>query len=154
MKCPFCSCLEDKVLESRQSREGDSIRRRRECEHCHRRFTTYERVEPVPLMVVKRDGRREPFDRDKILRGLVKACQKLPISPGQLEAIADEVEGLLVQHPDREIPTAEVGELIMDRLYEIDEVAYVRFASVYRSFKDVRHFLIEIQKILDARDRD
>ena len=154
MKCPFCSCQEDKVLESRQSREGDSIRRRRECEHCHRRFTTYERVEPIPLMVVKQDGRREPFDRDKILRGLVKACQKLPVSPAQLDAIADEVESLLAQHPDREIPTAEVGELIMERLYELDEVAYVRFASVYRRFKDVRHFLTEIQKILDARERD
>jgi len=153
MKCPFCSNLGDRVLDSRLSSGGETIRRRRLCEACSRRFTTYERVETVPVMVIKRDGRREPFDRDKILRGLIKACEKRPISPAQLEAIADEVELMLAQVPEREISTANIGELIMEKLYALDGVAYVRFASVYRQFTDIRHFLTEIQRLLDERER-
>jgi len=139
------------VLDSRLNRDGTRIRRRRECESCGRRFTTYERVEPVPFMVIKQDGRREPFDRDKILKGLLKACQKRPISPQKLEELADSVETVLADQPDREISTAQIGEMLMNRLYALDEVAYVRFASVYRRFENAREFLAEVMKVIDAR---
>ena len=153
MKCPFCAHLEDKVVDSRAAKDGGAIRRRRECLQCHRRFTTYERIEEIHFMVVKKDGRREPFDRHKILTGLVKATQKRPVSPAQLEAIVDEIEAKLAESPEREISTTEVGEVVMKRLYEIDEVAYVRFASVYRQFKDVSQFVEEVRGLLNTPKR-
>jgi transcriptional repressor NrdR len=153
MKCPFCGQVEEKVVDSREGRDGEVIRRRRECLHCRRRFTTYERIEEVQLMVVKKDGRREPFDRNKILSGLLKATQKRPVSVAELEKIADEVEARLMEKPDREISSTEIGELIMRRLYELDEVAYVRFASVYRQFKDVHEFVEEVKSLLGTNPR-
>src|SRR6187397_489624 len=134
MKCPFCGYLEDKVVDSRESREGDVIRRRRECMKCERRFTSYERIDEIPFMVVKKDGRREPFDRGKILSGLFRASEKRPISANQLEAIADEAEKNVQDSRDREMATTEIGKIIMRRLKAIDKVAYVRFASVYLEF--------------------
>lgn len=153
MKCPFCGHLGERVVDSREGKEGEVVRRRRECLSCHRRFTTYERIEEIHFMVVKKDGRREPFDRHKILTGLVKATQKRPVSPAQLEAIVDEIEAKLAESPEREISTTEVGEVVMKRLYEIDEVAYVRFASVYRQFKDVSQFVEEVRGLLNAPKR-
>lgn len=150
MRCPFCGGLEEKVVDSREGREGVIIRRRRECLQCGRRFTTYERIEELQLMVVKKDGRREPFDRNKILSGLLKATQKRPVSVAQLEKMTDEVEARLLEKPEREITTQEIGALIMDRLHETDEVAYVRFASVYRQFKDVHEFVKEIKGLRNA----
>ncbi|MFQ5839533.1 MAG: transcriptional regulator NrdR [Candidatus Methylomirabilales bacterium] len=150
MRCPFCGGLEEKVVDSREGREGVIIRRRRECLQCGRRFTTYERIEEIQLMVVKKDGRREPFDRNKILSGLLKATQKRPVSVAQLEKMTDEVEARLLEKPEREITTQEIGALIMDRLHETDEVAYVRFASVYRQFKDVHEFVKEIKGLRNA----
>src|SRR5450432_3772669 len=140
MKCPFCSHLHDKVVDSRESKEGDAIRRRRECLECEKRFTTYERIDEIPYMVVKKDGRRQKFDRQKILGGLLHACQKRPVSGAALERIVDETEAYVVDSPERERTTSEIGELIMTRLKDIDTVAYIRFASVYRDFKDVREF--------------
>jgi len=143
--------MEDKVIDSRENREGNSIRRRRECLSCGRRFTTYERIGDVPLIVVKKDGRREAFDRKKMLNGLNSACEKRPIPQSQLESIADEIESYILEHSDREISTREVGEIIMGRLQSLDKVAYVRFASVYREFKDISEFLEEINELYDSK---
>jgi transcriptional repressor NrdR len=140
MKCPYCSYVQDRVVDSRESKEADSIRRRRECEKCGRRFTTYERIDEIPHMVVKKDGRREPFDRQKVLTGLLRACQKRPISAGELEKIVNDVERFVIDSPERERSTVDVGELIMKNLIAMDPVAYIRFASVYRDFKDAGEF--------------
>ena len=148
MKCPFCGHPEDKVVDSREGKEHLAIRRRRECLGCKRRFTTYERVDEIPYMVVKKDGRREKFDRQKILAGLLRACEKRPVSMNQLQSIVDEVELLVVDAPEREVPSREIGELLMRRLREMDKVAYVRFASVYLDFKDVREFMDELKELL------
>ncbi len=148
MNCPFCGYKEDKVIDSRESREGDVIRRRRECLQCGRRFTTYERIDEVPYMVVKKDGRREKFDRQKVLTGLLKACEKRPISMATLAGLVDEVEGLLADKPDREITTSEIGEHLTQRLLSLDKIAYVRFASVYRDFQDVEAFLSELKDLM------
>lgn len=148
MKCPFCGHDEDKVIDSRASEEGRSIRRRRECLNCQRRFTTYENIEETALTVIKKDGRREPFDRKKILTGVTKACEKRPISTEQLEALADKIEYTLQSKFEKEVPSKEVGELLMELLYKLDEVAYVRFASVYRQFKDINQFMKELRDLL------
>ncbi|MCI0371688.1 MAG: transcriptional regulator NrdR [candidate division NC10 bacterium] len=153
MRCPFCNSNAEKVVDSREGRDGEVIRRRRQCLRCHRRFTTYERIEGIQFMVVKKDGRREPFDRHKILSGLLKATQKRPISVNQLEAVVDDVEALLTEKPDREIASSEIGERIMQRLHDLDEVAYVRFASVYRQFKDVSEFVAEVKGLLEGSPR-
>ena len=152
MKCPFCNHIEDKVVDSRESREGDAIRRRRQCLGCERRFTTYERIDEVPYMVIKKDGRREKFDRQKVLSGLLHACEKRPVAATKLEQIVDETEAYVVDSPERERSTSEVGELIMSRLKVIDTVAYIRFASVYRDFKDVREFKAELEELLSGKD--
>jgi transcriptional repressor NrdR len=151
MKCPFCGHLEDKVIDSRSAGTGEVIRRRRECESCARRFTTYERVEDVLPTVVKKDGRREPFDRQKLVRGLRTACSKRPVSIERIEAIADAIEREVQEHEKREVTASELGERVMGHLRELDEVAYVRFASVYRSFRDVDEFLVELGKIVKSR---
>ena len=148
MKCPFCSYTESKVVDSRPTEEGEKIRRRRECLSCGRRFTTYEVIENLPLIVIKKDKSRELFDRDKLLGGLIRACEKRPVPFGKLEEIANEIEQVLQNDMDREIPSAKIGELVMDRLREVDEVAYVRFASVYRQFKDIGTFMTELNKLL------
>jgi transcriptional repressor NrdR len=142
------------VVDSRESKEADSIRRRRECEGCNKRFTTYERIDEIPYMVVKKDGRREKFDRQKILSGLLHACEKRPVSAVKLEQIVDETEAYVVDSPERERSTSEVGELIMSRLKEIDTVAYIRFASVYRDFKDVSEFKQELEQLLSGSGKD
>ncbi len=151
MKCPFCGHQEDKVVDSRASSDGSSIRRRRECLGCGKRFTTYEHVEEQPLMVVKKDGRREPFDRHKLLGGLVKACEKRPVSMDDLEKLVDELERELSQQFEREVPSREVGERVMKKLHVLDPVAYVRFASVYREFKDVEQFMRELKDLLAVK---
>jgi transcriptional repressor NrdR len=148
MKCPFCGHQEDKVVDSRASSEGSAIRRRRECLSCARRFTTYEHIEEHRLMVIKKDGRREPFDRQKLLGGLVKACEKRPVSMDQLEQLVDELERDLSASFEREVPSREIGERVMRRLHNLDPVAYVRFASVYREFKDVEQFMRELKDLL------
>ena len=148
MKCPYCGFAQDRVVDSRESKEADSIRRRRECESCGRRFTTYERIDEIPYMVVKKDGRRERFDRQKVLNGLLRACEKRPVSLGQLEKVVDATEAFLVDAPERERTTAEIGELIMEQLKTLDTVAYIRFASVYRDFKDVSEFKEELEELL------
>nr|WP_317326365.1 transcriptional regulator NrdR [uncultured Flavonifractor sp.] len=148
MKCPYCSYPESKVVDSRPSDEGSSIRRRRECLACHKRFTTYETMESLPLMVVKKDGSRQTFDKTKLLNGMIRACEKRPVSFGTLEEMANEIEQVLQNEMDREIPTARIGELVMERLKLVDEVAYVRFASVYRQFKDISTFMEELNKLL------
>ena len=148
MNCPFCGFKEDRVIDSRESKEGDVIRRRRECLQCLRRFTTYERIDEVPYMVVKKDGRREKFDRQKVLSGLLKACEKRPISMTKLAELVDEVEGRLADKSDREITTTEVGELLMLSLAHLDKIAYVRFASVYRDLQDVEAFLSELKDLM------
>ena len=148
MKCPACNHLETKVIDSRLSNDGASIRRRRECLECEKRFTTYEYVEQVPLMVIKRDGRRQPFDRKKIIAGLLKACEKRPVSIEKLEDVAAELERTIQRKYDREVDSKEIGELIMMVLADVDEVAYVRFASVYRQFRDVNQFMNELQGML------
>lgn len=150
MRCPFCAHLEDKVVDSRESKDGDSIRRRRECLQCARRFTSYERIDEIPYMVVKKDGKREHFYRDKLIAGLLKAAEKRPISTTQLEAIADEVEKFVQDAPDREFSTTDIGKLIMRRLKTLDKVAYVRFASVYLEFADVSEFLTELKQLVGA----
>ena len=152
MKCPYCGFTQDRVVDSRESKEAESIRRRRECESCNKRFTTYERIDEIPYMVVKKDGRREKFDRQKVFGGLLHACQKRPVSGAALEKIVDETEAYVVDSADRERTTSELGELIMTRLKEIDTVAYIRFASVYRDFKDVREFKVELEELLNGRD--
>jgi transcriptional repressor NrdR len=151
MKCPFCGNLEDKVIDSRSSKEGDAIRRRRECLRCSKRFTSYERVEDVVPMVVKKDGRRESFDRGKVLGGLKKACEKRPISVDLLEEITDSIEKKLIGMGLKEVASAWVGEEVMDFLRETDKVAYVRFASVYRQFKDINELLDEVKNLFDHR---
>ena len=148
MKCPFCSNIEDKVIDSRESGGGEMIRRRRECLKCGRRFTTYERLDEIPYMVVKKDGRRERYDRQKLLQGLLKACEKRPVPTSKLEAIVDDVERLVHNSPERERKTTEIGELLMSKLKKLDKVAYVRFASVYMDFKDVREFMAELKGLL------
>jgi transcriptional repressor NrdR len=148
MLCPFCGHVEDKVIDSRESREADVIRRRRQCLKCEKRFTTYERIEEIPYMVVKKDGRREKFDRQKVLNGLLRACEKRPVSVAKMAEIVDEVEGKLASNPERELSTTAVGEMVMDRLRSLDKIAYVRFASVYRDFQDVEAFLGELQHLI------
>jgi transcriptional repressor NrdR len=148
MRCPFCGFLESKVIDSRESKKGISIRRRRECLSCKRRFTTYEKIEEIPYMVVKKDGTRQPFDSQKLLRGMMKSCEKRPIQISQLEEIVEEIESLLQERPDKEIGVAEIGQLVMDRLKELDKVAYVRFASVYREFEDVAEFRRELEDLM------
>jgi transcriptional repressor NrdR len=153
MRCPFCAHLEDKVVDSRESKEGDSIRRRRECIECGRRFTSYERIDEIPYLVVKKDGKREAFDRNKIMAGLLRACEKRPISSMQLESIVDTVEKYVQESSDRERPTSEVGKIIMRCLKELDKVAYVRFASVYLEFEDVSEFMNELKYLVRTRDK-
>jgi len=145
VRCPFCAHPEDRVVDSREHGEGSQVRRRRECLRCGRRFTTYERIEETPALVIKRDGRREPYDRSKVLDGLLRACQKRQVTQAQLEAMADAVELALNRKDDREIASEEIGQILMQRLREIDQVAYVRFASVYRRFEDVEQFLEELR---------
>ena len=149
MKCPYCAHPESKVVDSRPSDEGSSIRRRRECLACHKRFTTYETMESLPLMVVKKDGSRQSFDKSKLLNGMIRACEKRPVSFSTLERMADEIEQVLQNEMNREIPSARIGELVMERLKQVDEVAYVRFASVYRQFKDISTFMAELNKLLE-----
>lgn len=151
MKCPFCGSLENKVIDSRLSKDGGVIRRRRDCDECGRRFTTYERIEEILPMVIKKDGRREIFDRGKLLGGLKRACEKRPVSVEDLEGIVDKVEQSLQESGDREIPTSKIGETVMKELHELDEVAYVRFASVYRQFKDINQFMDELKDILGEK---
>jgi|SRR3984885_2060887 len=151
MTCPFCGHREDKVIDSRESKNGDSIRRRRECLGCGRRYTTYERSDEVPYMVIKKDGRREKFDRQKVLNGLLHACEKRPISMGTLAALVDDVESMLTESPERELPTVLIGERLMDRLKGLDKIAYVRFASVYRDFQDVEEFVAELKSLVRSR---
>jgi transcriptional repressor NrdR len=152
MKCPYCGFAQDRVVDSRESKDADSIRRRRECEGCNKRFTTYERIDEIPYMVVKKDGTRQKFDRQKVLGGLLHASQKRPVSGAALERIVDETEAYVVDSPDRERSTSEIGELIMSRLKTIDTVAYIRFASVYRDFKDVREFKVELEDLMGGRE--
>src|ERR1700690_1654372 len=152
MKCPYCAFTQDKVIDSRESKDADSIRRRRECEGCNKRFTTYERIDEIPYMAVKKDGRREKFERQKVLSGLLRACEKRPVPIGQLEQIVNEAESFVIDSPERERKTGEVGELIMNRLRNLDKVAYVRFASVYLDFKDVQEFMSELQDLLRSKD--
>ncbi len=151
MKCPYCSHNEDKVVDSRETQDGASIRRRRECINCGRRFTTYEYIEKNPLMVVKKDGRREPFNREKIIAGLLKACQKRNISIERIERLVTEVETVIQKKFDREVESGYIGEIVIDKLAKIDDVAYVRFASVYRQFKDVNQFMRELKDILQSK---
>ena len=152
MKCPFCNHLEDKVVDSREAKEGDTIRRRRECLGCERRFTTYERIDEVPYMVVKKDGRREKFDRQKVLGGLLKACEKRPVSMARLSELVNRVESRVSDSPDREISTIEIGEYLMDNLRELDKIAYVRFASVYRDFQDEEAFFHELKNLMRKKE--
>ncbi len=149
MKCPSCNHSETKVIDSRLSNEGSAVRRRRECLECQHRFTTYEFVEQVPLMVIKRDGRRQPFDRKRIIAGLLKACEKRPVSVDTIEEITNEVERYVQKNFDREVQTQDIGEVGMEKLAHLDEVAYVRFASVYRQFRDINQFMSELKIILD-----
>ena len=154
MRCPFCGHIEDKVVDSREAKDGDAIRRRRECLECGRRFTSYERIDEIPYMVVKKDGRRETFERGKVLAGLLRACEKRPISTPQLESIVDEVEKEVLESLDRELSTSEVGKVIMRRLKNLDKVAYVRFASVYLEFEDVSAFMTELKALVNSRSRN
>lgn len=151
MKCPYCGDQDSKVIDSRHSEDGASIRRRRECLACQKRFTTYETVESLPIIVVKKDGSRQSFDRTKILNGMVRACEKRPVTLSQLEKIADEIEQELQSALEREVSTVEIGEMVMKRIKLVDEVAYVRFASVYRSFKDINTFMDELTKLLSDK---
>jgi transcriptional repressor NrdR len=153
MKCPKCSFEEDKVVDSRTTKEGEAIRRRRECLKCGFRFTTYEYIERAPLMVVKKDGRREPYSREKLLGGLLKACEKRPVSREQLEKVIDDVETVMFAKFRTEVRSEEIGNLVIDRLQTLDEVAYVRFASVYRQFKDVNQFMSEVRTLLDRQEK-
>ena len=151
MRCPFCGYAGSKVIDSRPAEEGATIRRRRECLACQKRFTTYEIMERLPLVVVKRDGSRQTFDKIKVLNGMLRACEKRPVSLQSLEKIAEEIEQELQNSLEREVTTTEIGEMVMDRLKDIDEVAYVRFASVYRQFKDVKTFFDELTKLIDDK---
>ena len=151
MKCPFCGHVKDKVVDSRLGKEGKSIRRRRECLKCNARFTTYEKVEELLPMVIKKDGRREPFDRQKILAGIKKACEKRPISVTVLEKMVDDIEHIIQESSEKEIPSSRIGELVVRKLHELDQVAYVRFASVYRQFKDINEFMKELTGLLGKK---
>ena len=151
MMCPFCGQKTDRVIDSRESKEGDLIRRRRQCLSCERRFTTYERSDEIPYMVVKKDGRREKFDRQKILNGLLKACEKRPVSMAKLAELVDEVESKLADTADREMPTTKIGEILMERLRGLDKIAYVRFASVYRDFQDVEALFDELKHLVQQK---
>ena len=152
MKCPYCGHLGDKVVDSRESKEGEVIRRRRECLECAKRFTSYERIDEIPYMVVKKDGRREKFDRQKVLNGLLRACEKRPVPISKLEQIVNDAEGFVIESAERERKTTEIGELIMNRLRKHDKVAYVRFASVYLDFKDVKEFMAELKDLLKTKE--
>jgi transcriptional repressor NrdR len=152
MKCPYCGELKDRVVDSRESKEGMVIRRRRQCLACLKRFTSYEKIEEIPLMVIKKDGRREAFNPQKILQGMLKACEKRPVKTTELQKTVDEIENLLYQTPEKEISTKQIGSQIMDSLKELDKVAYVRFASVYREFKDLNEYLQELKALLNARE--
>ncbi|MCG6924247.1 MAG: transcriptional regulator NrdR [Acidobacteria bacterium] len=153
MKCPFCSHLEDKVVDSRESKEGEVIRRRRECLSCGKRFTSYERIDQIPHLVVKKDGRRERFDREKVMAGLLKACEKRPVSMKSLDAVVDRVESMMHESPEREVAADQIGEFLMEQLRELDKVAFVRFASVYRDFKDVDQFMATLKGLLESREQ-
>lgn len=148
MKCPYCGCTESKVIDSRPTEDGEKIRRRRECTECEKRFTTYEIIEHVPIMVIKRDGSREAFDSDKLIRGFLRACEKRPVTMDQISTAVTDIENELRGNLDREVSTKVIGELAMEKLKVLDEVAYVRFASVYRQFKDINTFMDELQKLL------
>ena len=148
MKCPYCGHSEDKVVDSRSSTENDATRRRRECLKCQRRFTTYEHIEDIPLMVIKKNGQREPFDRNKLMSGILKACEKRPVSVNKIENLIDNIERALQRKHDKEVRSSHIGEMVVKKLHEIDEVAYVRFASVYREFKDVTEFMKELKFML------
>ena len=150
MRCPFCAHIEDKVVDSRESKEGDAIRRRRECLACGMRFTTYERLEEMPILIIKKDGRRETFDRQKLLRGIMSACQKRPVPLAKLEEAARDIQGKLMELSEREVPSRQLGELVMDALKSLDSVAYVRFASVYRDFKDLPDFFKELEGLMGS----
>src|SRR4051812_37918750 len=152
MKCPYCAHLGDKVVDSRESKEGEVIRRRRECLDCGKRFTSYERIDEIPYMVVKKDGTRERFSREKLIGGLLKACEKRPVSVAALEAVADRVEATLQERPEKEITTNDVGAFVMEELKKLDKVAYVRFASVYRHFRDINEFADELKQLLNPKD--
>ena len=152
MKCPYCAHLGDKVVDSRESKEGEAIRRRRECLECGRRFTSYERIDEIAYMVIKKDGTRERFERQKLIAGLLKACEKRPVSIAAIEAVADKAEALLQERPDKEMGTEEVGALVMDELRRLDKVAYVRFASVYRHFRDIGEFMSELKDLLATKE--
>ncbi|MPZ21538.1 MAG: transcriptional repressor NrdR [Luteitalea sp.] len=152
MKCPYCGHLGDKVVDSREGREGEVIRRRRECLECGRRFTSYERVDEIPYMVVKKDGRRERFERQKLITGLLKACEKRPVKVAALERTADRVEAMLQDRPEKEMATAEIGQFVMQELRKLDKVAYVRFASVYRHFRDIGEFMSELEELLSTKE--
>ena len=152
MKCPYCGHLGDKVVDSRESKEGEVIRRRRECLDCGKRFTSYERIDEIPYMVIKKDGTRERFERQKVVAGLLKACEKRPVSIASVEKVADRVEAMLQDRPEKEIPTAEIGAFVMQELKRLDKVAYVRFASVYRHFRDIGEFMNELKDLLNARE--
>lgn len=154
MRCPACGHEGDKVIDSRSAREGQAVRRRRECSDCRHRYTTYEFVEQAAILVVKKDGRREPYSRDRILAGLIKACEKRPISRAQLEELVDEVERDVLAEARSEVPSRDIGEAVMDRLQHVDEVAYVRFASVYRSFRDLNQFMDALRSLLEERARE
>ena len=151
MTCPFCAYREDKVIDSRESKEGEAIRRRRQCLSCHRRFTTYEKIDEIPYMIIKKDGRREKFERQKILNGLIKAAEKRPIPMTRLASIVDKVESKLSDSSERELSTTEVGEMLMEELRGLDKIAYVRFASVYRNFEDEEAFLSELKELIRAK---
>ena len=151
MKCPFCGFVNDKVVDSRESKEGESIRRRRECLKCEKRFTTYERIDEIPYMVIKKDGRRETFDRNKVMAGLLRACEKRPVPSSKLDGIVNAIEKYVQESPERERPTSKIGEMIMRRLKELDKVAYVRFASVYLEFEDVTEFMTELKQLVKTR---
>src|SRR5437016_2121311 len=152
MKCPYCGHLGDKVVDSRESKEGEVIRRRRECLDCAKRFTSYERIDEIPYMVVKKDGSRERFERQKLVAGLLKACEKRPVSVAALDAVAVRLEGSLQERPEKEIATAEIGGFVMEELKKLDKVAYVRFASVYRHFRDIGEFVTELKDLLNAKE--
>ncbi|MCX7746979.1 MAG: transcriptional regulator NrdR [Clostridia bacterium] len=151
MKCPYCGFIEDKVIDSRPTDEGSAIRRRRECSKCTKRFTTYEKVESLPLMVIKKDKTRQPFNRDKLLNGLLRACEKRPVSVNDLERVVEEIESQIYNSLQREVTTQHIGEMVIARLKNMDEVAYVRFASVYRQFKDINTFMDELRKLLKEK---
>jgi len=152
MKCPFCGRQGDKVVDSRESKEGEVIRRRRECLDCGRRFTSYERIDEIPYMVIKKDGSRERFERQKLIAGLLKACEKRPVSVAAVEAVADRVEAEVQERPEKEMRTDEIGALVMEELKRLDKVAYVRFASVYRHFRDIGEFMTELKELLNAKE--